>query len=236
MTMTAGSRSMSSHKGEQPAQRCMQAIQERCLKNQLEEKYQENVQLMYGWKLVDYHDHGEVIYGKIVASNDESKVQYVRSQYIVGCDGPASVVSRKVTAKFDGFVNLGQTRTIHFRSHGLIEKVRPMLGDALQYHIARPGYGVGWFVINSMEENLWTFFLVGLADGRTPRQLTRMDVENVLAEFIGPGVTFEIVSDAPWYIIVYVCIIASFSIYLTSFYLQGSGTYFSRENLSTIES
>jgi hypothetical protein len=37
-----------------------------------------------------------------------------------------------------------------------------IIGEVLQYHIVRPGYGVGFFVCNDVNINQWTFNLVGL--------------------------------------------------------------------------
>jgi hypothetical protein len=96
---------------------------------------------------------------------------------------------------------------MHFKSWGLLNKIRPILGEAFQYHICRPGYGVGWFVANfvageadgALIEERWTFFLLGLVDGRQPRHLSKRELVDVLREFIGPDIVFEIITDAPWY-------------------------------------
>lgn len=202
---------------ETMSQRCMQSTQEVCLKERAEEcSY---IDVKYGWELMSFEDKSvskdlndedrqHPVLALIKNVNTDEMI-YVRSQYLVGCDGPSSKVSRTLKVKFDGFANLGQTRTIHIQAKGLLDKIRYRLGEALQYHISRPGYGVGWFVCNYFpsssneereEENeKWTFFLMGLLDGRQPRQLSREDMIEVVHEFIGPDIVFDVVADAPWY-------------------------------------
>jgi hypothetical protein len=196
------SRVTGSRYAEEPVFRIMQSHQETVLK-QHAEQYDCN-SVNYGYEMIDFvidktsSTTSPYVISRIKNVNDPTKTQIVRSKYLVGCDGPASFVSRKIHAKFDGFVNLGQTRTIHIRSLELVEKVRNKLGDVLQYHVVRPGYGVGFFVLNDFYEGLWTFFLFGLVDGRMPRQIATEEIPGICKEFIGGDVSFEIVYDTSW--------------------------------------
>ena len=74
-----------------------------------------------------------------------------------------------------------------------------------QYQIVRPGFGVGMFVFNDFPRNLWTFFLLGLTDGRTPRQLSTDDMIEVLRRFLGPLIDFKVVLDGPWFWNLFFC-------------------------------
>jgi 2-polyprenyl-6-methoxyphenol hydroxylase-like FAD-dependent oxidoreductase len=213
MSTETASTVFSSKWAETMPQRCMQSTQEACLKEHAEQC--PHIKVHYGYELIAFEDSTEpdqlgqsqksvtaVI--KNVTSND---VVYIKCKYLVGCDGPSSFVSKTLQVKFDGYANLGQTRTIHIQSKGLLSKIRPKLGEALQYHISRPGFGVGWFVCNYFptteqaenEHEKWTFFLMGLLDGRQPRQLSNEDMIAVVHEFIGPDIDFDVVADAPWY-------------------------------------
>lgn len=199
LSYLAAGRVMGSKYAEQQPQRCMQSIQEQCLKDKAESM--ENLDVMYGWELLSFCELAEeerVVYAKI-RNVSNSEIRFIKSKFLVGCDGPGSVVSKKVQARFDGFVNLGQMRTIHIHAPGLLAKIRPHLGDSLQYHIARPGFGVGWFVMNDISTDAWTFFLMGLVDGRPPRGLSKEEMVDVVKEFVGPGIKFTVTSDSPWY-------------------------------------
>jgi len=195
---SAASKVFGSRWAEQAGQRCMQGVQEKCLREIAEEK--PNARVMYQWECLEFAQDpsSEFVFSKIKhVSTDE--IIHVRSKFIVGCDGPSSFVSKVVGAKFDGFVNLGQTRTVHFKAPTLLDKVKVKLGEALFYQVCRPGFGVGYFVLNDIGLAQWAFFLIGLVDGRMPRDLSREEMTVVLADFIGPDIPFVTMSDQPWY-------------------------------------
>jgi 2-polyprenyl-6-methoxyphenol hydroxylase-like FAD-dependent oxidoreductase len=127
---------VTSQYAEEQSERCMQGTQEQCLRDKAEQI--PSVRLMYGWELLSFYCDGTQVYSKIKRVQDPSKeehvneIRYIKSQYIVGCDGPNSTVTNIIGAKFDGFVNLGQTKSIRFIAPGLTEKVRPVLGESFK--------------------------------------------------------------------------------------------------------
>lgn len=208
-----GSIGLGSKWAAEPPQRAMQSTQEEALKEIASGR--ENISLRYGWQVESFYntevseDGGEEelsnegfpskrVIVKILNpyTNEE---RFIRAKYLVGCDGPSSAVSRILRAKFDGFVNLGETHTTHIHAPGLLEIVRARYGEALQYHIARPGYGVGFFVCNNPEAEVWTFFLIGLSDGTPPKNIKNEQMEEIIRYFLGTEIQFRIISDAGWF-------------------------------------
>jgi 2-polyprenyl-6-methoxyphenol hydroxylase-like FAD-dependent oxidoreductase len=100
----------------------MQGTQEACLVERCTE-FPEQIKLMYGWKLLDFCESNGAVYAKVQNVNSE-ETKYLKGKYLVGCDGPSSRVSQRLEARFDGFVNMGQTRTVHLHAPTLIDKVR----------------------------------------------------------------------------------------------------------------
>ncbi len=192
------SRTLSSRFAEQHMQRAMQSIQESSLKDTAEKH--KSVSVRYGREVVALESTKEAVFVKF-KDVESGVISYAKSRYIVGCDGPSSIVSKSVNAKFDGFVNLGQTRTILFKASGLIEYIRKSFGECLQYQIIRPGFGVGFVVLNDMSREIFTFNLIGLIDGRNPRQLSRDELISVLKVFIGDKFEISVCGDSGWYVL-----------------------------------
>ena len=127
--------SLSSKWSEQMPQRIMQSLQEEILLEKASEM--PNVQILYGWEIINFFDaekvtngsHGVLVKIKNVENNN---IIYIHAKFLVGCDGPGSFVSSKLQAKFDGFVNLGQTRSIHFQAPELYKALKSFINDAHQ--------------------------------------------------------------------------------------------------------
>jgi 2-polyprenyl-6-methoxyphenol hydroxylase-like FAD-dependent oxidoreductase len=137
-----------------------------------------------------------------VKSADDSRPDvfyYIKCKYLVGCDGPGSFVSKSLQVKFDGFANLGVTRTILFKAPGLVDILRKKYGEVLQYQVARPGLGAGFFVLNDYDKELWTFNLMVLVDGRNPRQMPKEEMYAILQDFVGPAISISVVGDNGWF-------------------------------------
>lgn len=77
----------------------MQGVQEQCLLDR--SKQLPTVDALYGYKLVQFYATLDMVYSKVEHVQSQ-EVRYVKSRYIVGCDGPGSIVSRTLKAKFDG--------------------------------------------------------------------------------------------------------------------------------------
>ena len=45
------------------------------------------------------------------ASSDKSREKYLFGKHVVGCDGPSSVVANQLQIKFDGLLNLANTKS-----------------------------------------------------------------------------------------------------------------------------
>ncbi|CAM9150701.1 unnamed protein product, partial [Ectocarpus fasciculatus] len=202
LTDKARSSTLSSMWAEQQPQRCMQSIQEQSSKEIAEAN--PNITLMYGHEAIsmDSDASGVTIkIKKVKADADESEDQfaYIKCKYLVGCDGPGSFVSKSLQVKFDGFANLGVTRTILFKAPGLIDVVRKKYGEVLQYQVARPGLGIGFFVLNDYHKQIWTFNLFGLIDGRNPRALPKEEMYAVLQDFVGENIETSVIGDNGWF-------------------------------------
>ena len=196
------STTLSSKWAEQQPQRCMQSIQEQSSKDVAETN--PNISLMYGHEAVamDSDASGVTIKAKKIKAEDdttEATFIYIKCKYLVGCDGPSSFVSKSLQVKFDGFANLGVTRTILFKAPGLIDIVRKKYGEVLQYQVARPGLGIGFFVLNDYEKHIWTFNLFGLIDGRNPRALSKDEMYAVLQDFVGEKIETSVIGDNGWF-------------------------------------
>lgn len=68
LSQTAASRTVTSRWAEQPAQRCMQGVQEVVLRDKAMEY--PSVHVMYGWKLLQFYDDNECVYAKIQSVAD----------------------------------------------------------------------------------------------------------------------------------------------------------------------
>jgi len=177
----------------------MQSHQEEVLKMQLY-RYS-NTKCFEGWTLKDFHiDENSGVTANIVAVNDETATSTTLDQgskkcifakYIVGCDGPSSVVAKKLQIKFDGLLNLANTKSLLVHAPGLYDHVTNKLGNTHQYQVIRKNFGLAAIVAADPARDLWNFlFLFGKAKTCAPDEVCR--------QFLGTD-NFEIKQNRSWY-------------------------------------
>jgi len=181
--------------------RVMQSHQEDVLKMQLE-RYS-SVRLLQGWMLGDFWISEEtgVKANLLEVNEDENGVQHqggshatktVHAKYIVGCDGPSSVVAKKLEIKFDGLLNLANTRSLLVHIPGLYRKVVQSLGNTHQYQIIRKNFGLAGVVAADPYRDLWNvLFLFG-------DKAKKAKSEDICKQFFGVD-NFEVVQNRSWY-------------------------------------
>ena len=102
---------------------------------------------MEGWLLDDFQvSEGVGVQAKLLevnededgkAHNDGSDRQVnVSAKYLVGCDGPASTVAKKLKIRFDGLLNLANTKSLLVEAPGLYEKIVNSVGNTHQYQVS----------------------------------------------------------------------------------------------------
>lgn len=192
----SASRTMNSVWGFQPCQRVMQSVQEACLLEKA--RTYESVTVNFSHRLVDFRilaqDEGAIC----LIENAEGQLSSHKCRYLFGCDGLHSFVSQKIQMKYDGFTHLSSSRSIYFYSENLLSRVRDKMCDGHQYNVVRKGVGLGYFALRNAPKNLWTFHLHGLYDGRSPGMIELSEMVELMPEFLGPGIHFEILTDGRW--------------------------------------
>lgn len=196
------SRTIGSRYSSQLPLRIMQSHQEEVLKMQLS-RYS-NVRCYEGWMLTDFHiDEDSGVTAKIVEVNEDEngktstttssqcEEKCIFAKYIIGCDGPSSVVATKLQIRFDGLLNLANTKSLLVHAPGLYNHVINKLGNTHQYQIIRKNFGLAAIVAADPARDLWNFlFVFGKAKTAPP--------EKVCKEFLGTS-RFEIKQHRSWY-------------------------------------
>ena len=193
---TAGSRYAS-----QLPLRIMQSHQEEVLKMQIA-RYP-SISVNNGWSVHDFHikeDDGVTAQLNEV-TEDENGVHHlktrkdakkvIQAKYIVGCDGPSSIVAKKARFQFDGLLNLAKTKSILVRVPGLYDKVVKTIGNTHQYQIIRKNFGLAAIVAADPARDIWNvLFIFGKAKSAPP--------DEVCKQFFGVD-NYEILQNRGWY-------------------------------------
>ena len=188
----------SKHAAELPI-RANQSHQEQVLKKQAERI--DAVQLRYSHRLLGFKilENNTIVEAKVcpcsgesLSDADQSRSFTVRSKYIVGSDGPSSTVAKGLGLNFDGFLNVGHTRSLLVRAPGLYENVLNRIGSTFMYQIIRKNFGFCGLVASDPKKHLWSFLqTIG-------EETTRASADKICREFLGTS-NHEIVSDRNWY-------------------------------------
>ena len=91
-----------------------------------------NVTVRYGCELVSFTDNGGSVTGRV--RNLDGTQADIEAQYLVGCDGGASVVRRQLGIKLQGEGNLLQLRQALYYCEDLYERIP--IGKGRHYHVA----------------------------------------------------------------------------------------------------
>lgn len=195
------SRTLGSKYSSQLPIRIMQSHQEEILKMQLS-RYS-NVKCFEGWMVKDFHiDSESGVTAEIIQVNEDENGEkasfeqkdekmYIFGKYIVGCDGPKSLVASKLEIKFDGLLNLANTKSLLVHAPGLYKHVIHKLGNTHQYQVIRKKFGIAAIVAADPARDLWNFlFIFGKAKSASP--------EEICQQFLGTK-NFEIKQYRGWY-------------------------------------
>lgn len=185
--------------------RVMQSHQEEVLKKQIE-RY-EKVDMYNGWLLQDFQIHDEKgVDAELLQVNEDedgnpmqntSNVTpenhvHIHAKYIVGCDGPSSIVAKKLDIKFDGLLNLAKTKSLLAKAPGLYKKVVNTVGNTHPYQIIKKDFGLASIVAADPAQDLWNFlFIFGDTAKSAPP-------EEVCRQFLGTE-NFSVVQSRHWY-------------------------------------
>jgi hypothetical protein len=113
----------------------------------------------------------------------------VRADYVLGCDGPSSVVRESIGAQYVGQVGKSPNFGVVFRAPELAGIVKH--GRAVQYWIVNP-FAPG--VMGPLDgEDIWWAGFAGVDKERGAR-----DVEQLITYAVGRPVKIEVISTDPW--------------------------------------
>ncbi|WP_454862570.1 FAD-dependent monooxygenase [Paraburkholderia fungorum] len=154
-----------------------------------------SVDLRVGRRALSVVDRGADVIVEHV-NPDGGDPQSLRSRYVVGCDGPRSLVRRAMDVTYDGIGNEqrdfmgGQMLSIYFRSRDLYD----VMGGrkAWQYWALNRSQRGVLNAINGVDEFL---LAVQLATGEDP---AHVDCRKAVLEVVGAGHDFELIAAGPW--------------------------------------
>jgi 2-polyprenyl-6-methoxyphenol hydroxylase-like FAD-dependent oxidoreductase len=124
--------------------------------------------------------------GATVTVDDEATV---RADYVIGCDGPSSVVRESIGARYIGQVGKSPNFGVVFRAPELASIVTH--GRAVQYWIVNPFAPGVMGPLNG--EDIWWAGFAGVDEERGAR-----DVEQLITYAVGRPVDIEVTSTDPW--------------------------------------
>ncbi|MET3916955.1 2-polyprenyl-6-methoxyphenol hydroxylase-like FAD-dependent oxidoreductase [Variovorax sp. OAS795] len=150
-----------------------------------------SVALEFNTELLDFEDTGDGVEAR-VRDVISGETRMLRADYLVGCDGGASVVRHQLGIEMVGDAVLTHTTNIIFRCDNLE-----------QLHDKKPGYRfifIGpegtWATLVAINgRDQWRFSLIGDADRRT---LTEAEARAAIIRAVGKPFDFEILSMLPW--------------------------------------
>lgn len=176
--------------GSQPLE-TMQRIAQMNLEPVLVDAVREQaaIDLRFGWRLFGFEqDAGGVT--ALLHHVETGRSQHVRSQYLIGCDGPNSRVRNFLNIDYDGTRDLvGELFIIHFRSD---EVAALYPNDQTYWHswISRPGYSA---LLVSPDASRNDFVLHRPFAPRPGEPL-----EDVIDAALGAKLHYDIVQSGPW--------------------------------------
>ena len=149
------------------------------------------VQVAFDSELASFGDRGEGVVARIRDTSSGS-VREVEADYLVGCDGGASLVRQALGIEMEGDAILTYTTNIIFRCDGL-EQLHDKKPAYRYIFIGPEGTWATLVAINGRDQ--WRFSLVGDAQRRT---LTEAEARSAIVRAVGRDFAFEILSMLPW--------------------------------------
>jgi len=149
------------------------------------------VTLRYHCRVVDFADTGDAVVAATIDPRTGSR-QAIRANYLVGCDGAASLVRDRAGIEQDG-ETLGYSVNVFFRSPGLLGAHDK--GEAERYLFVGPtGTWGNITVVDGGAE--WRLTVMG---SREKMNLTRFDPRAAVRQAIGrDDWPFDIITFKPW--------------------------------------
>ncbi|KAL2820938.1 monooxygenase [Aspergillus cavernicola] len=129
----------------EPYQRCSQAIFEAWLKPRIQAN--PLIESHFGWKLDTLTEYNDYVESEII--DQDGCRHFIKSKYVIGCDGAGSRVRRAVGIKLKGDPAPGAMWLIHFKSRNL-ERLR---SQGQFWHIF---FTTGHVLIAQNEKDTWT--------------------------------------------------------------------------------
>lgn len=147
------------------------------------------IELRFGFRLFGFEQDAEGVTARAQHIQDEDSFQ-VRSQYLIGCDGPGSTVRNFLNIDYDGTRDLiGELFIIHFRSRD-IAQLYPNRQPYWHTWLRRPGF---FGLLVSPDAGRDDFVLHRPFAPRPGESL-----ENIVDEALGCKLKYEIVQSGPW--------------------------------------
>lgn len=192
------SRSTTCNWASQPAERIVQSAQEAVLLEGA--RAYKCVSILFLHRFLDLRVSSDQRTCKaLVRDETNGNLKVFQGKFLIGCDGGSSTVSHLLETKFDGFMHLAASRSIYIYSPELLKKATSAgLCESHQYHIVRKDVGVAYFALRDSIRSLWTFHLHVLFDGRSPASLDPDEMSDIVQEFAGPNVEFQVITDGRW--------------------------------------
>jgi 2-polyprenyl-6-methoxyphenol hydroxylase-like FAD-dependent oxidoreductase len=149
------------------------------------------VAMRYHHRLDNFEEHADHVLAHIVDTRTGERLD-IRAQYLVGCDGAASLVRALADIPFDGRV-LGYSINIYFRAPKLLAAHDK--GEAERYLFVGPeGTWANVTVVDGREN--WRITVIGSGD---KMDLDRFDARAQVSQAIGSDtVEFDVTAVRPW--------------------------------------
>ena len=172
--------------GTQPAEPPMRVSQvaiEPVLKQAIEA--QPGVDVRFGVAFEDLHAGPDAVVG-VLKHMESGRIEPVKCQYLVGCDGGASQVRTIMDIRYDGAPRVAQLYMVHFRSNAR-DLLQPW-GTAWHYQTGRAT------MIAQNDRDIWTIHTFLPLDA----PLDQIDPSELVTSFAGRSFDFETMVANPW--------------------------------------
>ena len=169
----------------EPAQQVTQPLVEEVLRADLERKA--GVELLFGWRAVEVNDGPA--HAQVVVVDEAGRRRTLKALWVVGADGPRSVVRAAMGARYEGAVAGRPNVNITFRSHELADRIPH--SPSIHYWVLNPD-SPG--VVGPLDRaGAWWAISTGTAevDGAD-------HAAQIVRSLIGADVDVEILATDPW--------------------------------------
>jgi 2-polyprenyl-6-methoxyphenol hydroxylase-like FAD-dependent oxidoreductase len=144
------------------------------------------VTLRFQTRLENFQQTADSIAADLIDLRTGQREQ-VTAEYLVGCDGPSSLVRHALGVKLQGRFAQDYQDTILFRADLLAHGIH---GEALMYWIVRPGVRA---LVAAMDgKELWR------TGQFAPRREDLRPADEAVRRSIGDGIPFEVLDTKPW--------------------------------------